>query len=222
MTRAASRVLLAGGLGLFSWAAQAQSVPPAGGLRAGSLIVRASVIGILPEDRNSTVSLIGGHIDVDDTVSPAFDLSYFVTDHIAIGATTGFLRTSLSAHDTLLGTVPIGKISSVPLVVTAEYHFLPNYRFNPYIGAGVAAAWYYDANPEGPLVQTFGVDAAAGAALQIGVDYQISGPWYGNFDIKQLFLSAHARINHGEVTADTDIDPLIIGAGTRLPLLKRD
>ncbi len=51
------------------------------------------------------------------------------------------------------------------------------------------------------------------AAVQAGFDYNISGHWFANFDVKQIVLNTEARINEGAIVAKTALDPTIIGAG---------
>jgi outer membrane protein len=187
--------------------------PDSGGLTAGTILLRGRVIGIFPEDRNSTITPIGGQIKVDDTASPEVDLSYFVTDHIAVEGETGILHTTLSAQNTALGDIDIGKVWSVPITLVAQYHLLPHARFNPYFGAGMDVSTYFGEQAAGGLVQNFTVDTQVGAVLEAGADYQIAGRWYGNIDVKQLFLGAQAHIDNGEVDAKNDLDPLVVGLG---------
>ena len=54
-----------------------------------------------------------------------------------------------------------------------------------------------------------------GAAVQAGFDYNFSGRWFANVDVKQIFLNADAHVDTvlGPVRAHTGLDPLIIGAG---------
>ena len=59
----------------------------------------------------------------------------------------------------------------------------------------------------------FGLSTSAGAAIQAGFDYNISGHWFANFDVKQVFLNTEARINGGTIIAKTALNPTIIGAG---------
>ena len=183
------------------------------GLTAGSLLLRGRVIGIFPEDSDSTITPIGGTIHVESTVSPEVDLSYFVTDHIAIEGEAGVLHSSLSANNTAFGDVSIGKVWSAPFDLTLQYHLLPHSRFNPYLGAGLNVTSYFGEQAAGGLVQNFSVDPAVGAVLEIGADYEIAGRWYGNLDVKQLLLGAHAHINNGEVDAKDNLNPVIVAAG---------
>lgn len=194
-------------------AAQAQSTTTAADLTAGSLLVRARILGVLPEHSGTTINLIGGHLENSNSVTPEFDLSYFLTDHIAIEAETGFLHTSLTAVGTRLGTVSIGKVSSVPLFLMPQFHLLPHGRFNPYVGVGLAIVPYFDAQPAGGRITQLSVSSEAGAVFQWGVDYRVAGPWYLNFDVKKVLLSAHASIDNDLLSASGQVNPWIIGGG---------
>jgi outer membrane protein len=183
------------------------------GLTAGTILLRGRVIGIIPEDSNSSITPIGGRITVDPSVSPEVDLSYFVTDHIAIEGEAGVLYSSIAAKNTAYGDITIGKVWSAPIDLTLQYHLLPQSRFNPYVGAGLNVTTYFGEQAAGGLVQNFSVDTAVGAVLEIGADYQIAGRWYANLDVKQLLLGAQAHINNGEVDAKDRLNPVILGAG---------
>ena len=193
--------------------ASAQTVDLGENLVAGSFLVRGRVLGVLPQHNGSAITRIGGHLDNSDSVSPELDLSYFFTDHIAVEGETGILHTTLTAKDTRLGTVDIGKVSSVPVFIVPQYHLLPHARFNPYLGVGLAIVPYFDDQPAGGLVRQLSVSSEVGAVFQIGVDYRVSGPWYANFDVKKLILSAHATANNGLISASGQVNPWIIGAG---------
>jgi len=185
----------------------------ADGLTAGSFLLRGRVVGVIPNHGGTTIKPIGGYINDSNTVSPEIDLSYFFTDHLAIEGEIGVLHQTLTAMDTRLGTVPIGRVSSVPIILMGQYHFRPRARLNPYLGIGVAITPYYGAEAAGGPIQQLSITSEVGAAFQMGVDYQVKGPWYTNFDVKKLLLSAEASANDGRVTASGQVNPWVIGAG---------
>lgn len=193
--------------------ASAQTADSSDNLVAGSVLVRGRILGVIPKHGSATISRIGGHLQNSDSVAPEVDISYFFTNHIAVEAEVGYEHTTLTAQGTRLGNVAIGKVSSVPLFVVPQYHFLPFSRFNPYVGIGLAILPYFDADPAGGLVQQLSVSSEAGAIFQFGVDYRVSGPWYANFDVKKLILSAHATANNGALSASGQVNPWVIGAG---------
>ena len=85
-----------------------------------------------------------------------------------------------------------------------QCHFRPHTGISPYVGAGLAVAWFYDTRPARLTVDTFGVDTAVGPTVQEGVDYNIAGHWFLNADLKQMLLNTRAR---------TSLDPTLIGMG---------
>ena len=212
----------ASGLGCLSmlWAAlasapasHAQTADDPLGLTAGTVLLRGRLVGILPDDRDNSITVIGGHIAVSNSITPEVDLSYFLTDHIAVEGEAGITRNSLTAEDTALGDARVGHVWGAPLVALLQYHFLPRSRWNPYAGVGVSFLPYFDAQPAGGLVQQLSVRSEVGAAFQAGIDLEITDRWYGNLDIKKLLVSSYASVNDGEITSTGHVSPIIVGIG---------
>jgi outer membrane protein len=208
-TMAAAMLVSALALG----AAHAQSADAPVGKQAGTVMVRLRALGVVPETTSSSVSTIGGSVGATSAATPEIDLSYFFTDHIAIEGIAATTRHEISAGHTALGHVDVGSVRVLPPTVTMQYHFMPRSRFSPYIGVGMTVAFFYDSNPAGPTVTKVGLSNAVGAAIQAGFDYNITGHWFANFDVKQIFLNTEARINGGAIVAKTALDPTLIGAG---------
>jgi outer membrane protein len=203
------------GLGLCVAPAFAQTADaPLSGKHAGTVLVRLRAIGVIPEDNGSSTS-IGGRVRTTAQPAPEVDFSYFFTDNIAAELIVASTRHSIKAVGTVVGDVPVGSAWVLPPTLTLQYHFMPHERFSPYIGAGVNASLFYATSAAGPTVTKLSMGNGIGAALQIGFDYNISGPWFANFDVKQIFLDTKAHISTvlGPVTAKTGLDPLVIGAG---------
>lgn len=188
--------------------------PPVG-KAAGTFMIRARAIGVLPENNSSSISIIGGHVSATNQAAPELDFSYFLTDHVALELIAASTRHNISATGTSVGNVDVGSAWILPPTLTLQYHFLPHSKFSPYVGAGVTVAFWYATNPANPPVTHFTVGNNVGAALQAGIDYNFSGHWFANFDIKQIFLNADAHIDAlgTTVKAHTALDPLVIGAG---------
>ncbi len=183
------------------------------GFQAGDFMVRARAIGIIPENLSSSVSVIGGKVDVTATPAPEVDFSYFITDNIAAELIAASTRHDVSATGTALGHVDVGSVWVLPPTVTLQYHFLPHGFINPYVGAGVTVAFFYDSKPAGGAVTKFGLSNNVGPALQAGVDISLGGRWYANIDAKQIFLNTEARIDGGAIKAKTSLSPTVVGAG---------
>lgn len=198
------------------WCMAALAQAPAqvsNGLQAGDILVRARAIGIIPENTSSTVSVIGGHVDVTATPAPEVDFSYFFTDHIAAELIAASTRHEVAATGTVLGRVDVGSVWVLPPTLTAQWHFLPRGFINPYVGVGLTAAIFFDSKPAGGAVTKFGLTNAIGPAIQAGADFALGGPWFANIDIKQVFVNAEGRLDRGVIKARTALDPTVIGAG---------
>jgi outer membrane protein len=193
--------------------AQAQTAADPFALTAGTILLRGNIVGIFPDNGDSTITRIGGHIAVSDSVTPAFDLSYFVTDHIAIEGITGVTHNSLTAEDTALGRIDVGRVWAAPTLALLQYHLLPQARLNPYAGVGISILSYFDAEAAGGLVRQLSVRSEVGAAFDAGIDWHITDHWYGNVDVKKLLVSSYASVNDGMITSTGHVSPIIVGLG---------
>lgn len=180
---------------------------------AGKFMIRLRAIGVLPQDSSSSITVIGGHVDASNAVTPEVDFSYFFTNHISAELIAATTQHTLTATDTALGHVDVGKTWILPPTLTLQYHFLPDRAFDPYLGAGLTVAFFYGTEAAGGAVTKVGLSTTAGPAIEAGFDYHLTGPWYANFDIKQVFISTTARLDGGAITAKTALNPTIIGAG---------
>lgn len=216
------KFLLAGLLAtplLLGGVAQAQSLfepqtDPNAGKQAGSVMVRLRAIGVLPTNMSSSTS-IGGSVTATNQAAPELDLSYFFTDNFAVELIAASTRHNIAAADTALGHVDVGSAWVLPPTITAQWHFMPRAKLSPYVGAGVTIAFFYNTRGNEPLVDKFALSTTAGPAIQAGVDYNIDGHWFANFDVKQMFFQTNASISTavGHVGARTWLNPTVIGAG---------
>lgn len=216
------RILLAtaiSGAMAFAGPASAQSLfdlnqPPVG-KQAGTVMIRLRAIGVIPLDASSSVSGIGGHVNVTAQAAPEIDGSYFFTNNIAMELIAATTRHYLSAGGTKFGNVDAGSTWVLPPTLTVQYHFMPASQLSPYVGAGVNASFFYGTRAAGPTVRSPSVTNSWGPVIQAGVDYNFSGHWFANFDVKQIFLNTAAHITAGSahIKAKVSLDPLVIGAG---------
>ncbi len=213
MKKTLSLAALLLGATFMSGAAMAQTATPDAGFKtkqAGQFLVRARVIDVDPQNSSSSVS-IGGHVGTTDQVAPELDLSYFITNNIAVEAIAASTRHTVSAHGSY-GKINVGTVWVLPPTVTLQYHFLSQERFSPYVGAGISLDFFYNSTPESGLSR-FSVDSNVGEALQVGFDYAVGGNWSVNADVKQIFLNTKASINSGAIRAKTALNPTVFGLG---------
>lgn len=168
--------------------------------------VRVRALGVLP-DVDSSVN-IGGDVDVGNALTPEVDLTYFFTPHIAAELIAATAQHSLE----YTGDVNLGKTWILPPTVTLQYHFTPDKKFSPYVGAGLNYSIFYG-EETGTGFTDLNVDNAWGPALQAGFDYWVNDNWGVNVDVKKIWMNVDASLNNGAVQADVDLDPWIVGAG---------
>jgi outer membrane protein len=209
---------LLGALAL-GFAAEAQSPldmnAPLVGKEAGTFMVRVRAIGVIPEDNSSSISTIGGHVTATAQAAPEVDLSYFLTDNIALELIAASTRHDIKATGTKVGDIDVGNVWALPPTLTLQYHFMPHAAFSPYVGVGLNVTFWYGASAANPPVTHLSVGNNVGPALQAGVDYNFSGHWFLNADVKQIFLNTDAHIDAlgTTVKARTSLDPLVVAMG---------
>ncbi len=204
------------GTTVMATAAQAETTAESGFVtkQAGQFLVRARVIDVDPQTSTSSVSVIGGKVNVTDQIAPEVDLSYFITNNIAVEAIAASTRhvASVTGSKLSAGKVNVGSVWVLPPTVTVQYHFMTQSRFSPYLGAGISVDWFYNSTPMSGL-NRISFTNAVGPALQAGFDYALDGHWSLNADIKQIFINTTASVNSGFVKAKTALNPTVFGVG---------
>ena len=170
---------------------------------------RVRTIAILADgDGDVTDPGPGLETDVGDAITPEVDITYFFTDHIAAE-----LIAATAQHQVDAGASNLGETWILPPTLTLQYHFTPQEKFSPYIGAGINYSIFYNER-SGNGFQDLNIDNGFGFALQAGVDYWIDDHWGVNIDAKYIDLDVDVSVNNGGLGADdVDIDPFILGFG---------
>lgn len=191
----------------------ATAVPaPAVAKDAGDLLVRLRGVSFMTDTSGRTDTLGGSARTSDDQV-PELDFSYFFTKHIAAELILATTKHTVEVKGSTAGDLDLGTMRIIPPVLTLQYHFLPDGRFSPYVGAGVNYVIVADKST-GRSVNNVSYSNEFGFALQAGVDYRIDDRWSFNVDVKKVFVDTDIRVNDGTIKADgTDLDPLIVGVG---------
>jgi outer membrane protein len=189
---------------------------PLVGKQAGTFMVRLRAIGVIPEDNSSSITGIpGARVNVTDRAAPELDFSYFLTDNIAFELIAASTPHNVSASVPGLGKVDVGSVWVLPPTLTVQYHFMPHSAFSPYVGFGPTVAFFYGSSPAGGAVTHFSVGNNVGFTFQAGIDYNITGHWFANFDVKQMILNIDSHVDALGTTlhAHDALDPLIVGLG---------
>lgn len=178
------------------------SAAPAAQAAQGDWLGRARVIYIDPKSSSSALNIV-----VDSQFAPELDFSYFVTHNLALE-----LILATRKHGVSAAGVAIGSVNHLPPTLTLQYHFKPDQKFRPYVGAGLNYTRFYDVDLLGG---TLIVDKSSwGPAIQAGIDIEIDKRFFLNFDIKKIWMDTDVKaVATGAPVANLKIDPMIIGAG---------
>lgn len=202
----------------------------------GDWYVRARIITTVP-DEGADLSTGGlgfpGDVQIDTQVMPELDISYFLTDRLALELILAVTphdvdSTKVTVGDVLLNAdVPLGDVLLLPPTLNLQYHFDTGRRFKPYVGAGVNVTFFLNQD-EGPVADDIDYDTSFGFSLQAGFDIDIDGEpggWALNADVKRLWLETDVEVDLTSalgpaldadsvlIDADVDIDPWIFGVG---------
>lgn len=190
----------------------ATSVGAAWAKDAGDLRVRLHGIGFMTET-DGTTDALGGDARTSDDYVPELDFSYFFTKHIAAELILATTKHRVYVDNSSSGNLDLGSVRVLPPVLTLQYHFNPDGKWSPYVGAGINYTVTYGAST-GPSVNDVKYSNEFGYALQAGLDYEIDDVWSLNFDVKKVFVDTDIVANGGSVNAKgTALDPWVIGLG---------
>lgn len=205
-------IALAVGAGLLlAGAAQAQDFQPK---TAGTLMLNTRATVVAPDAGDPITTLAGAatglKAEVSDDVMPTIGLTYFFTDNVAVEVIAGTTKHTIRAKGGATD-VKVQETWVLPPVVSLQYHFMPDQKVSPYVGAGLNYMLFYSEKD----YNGFGlkVDDGFGYALQAGVDVALQGKLSANLDVKKVFFETDASVNGGAMKSEVTLDPWVISAG---------
>lgn len=195
---------------------------------AGDIVVRMRALAVMPSDGDAirtdsnALAPTGTRVastQVGNDYVPEIDVSYFITDNIAVEAIAGTTSHHVSAKD-VLGTgtnLDMGDVRLLPPTITAQWHFFHDQRLSPYVGAGINYTIFYDERGgDSAFRNSIRFDNGWGPALQFGADFALTGGWSLNVDVKKLWLSTDVKATLAgavPLKATADLNPWIVGVG---------
>ncbi|MAK65184.1 MAG: hypothetical protein CMF75_10680 [Maricaulis sp.] len=178
----------------------------------GDWLVRLRAINVVPNEE-ATITPIGGDVDIDSSIVPELDITYFVQDNWALELILGVTPHDVMAVNTAAGDIDLGDVTLLPPTLTLQYHFNPEGQYRPYVGAGVNYTYFFNEDlPSGSALSTIDYDASFGLAAQAGIDIALQDEWFLNLDVKYIDIDTDVVID-GAVNADVQIDPVVFGIG---------
>lgn len=181
--------------------------------KEGDFLVRARILGVVPDDSSSDITAIGGNAEVKNNYTVDLDFTYFITNNFATELTLAVSKHDVEATGTAVGDLDLGHVYLLPPTLTAQYHFMPDSVFRPYVGAGINYTVFF--SEKAGDADDISYKNGFGWALQVGFDVAINEQWAFNFDVKKIWLATDVSVDalNTTVYTDVDIDPWLIGAG---------
>jgi len=197
--------------------------------KQGDVLLRARAIMVAPNETSSgiTPAFPNERVSVNNSVMPELDVTYMATDHIGFELIAATTKHGISGTSGTTGG--IGKLAStwvLPPTLTAQYHFMPEGKFRPYVGAGINYTIFYESKAttglEAAVGKTrVGLSDSFGWAAQAGADVDLSDKVFLNFDVKYIRIRTNATLTTtgaGVQRVRVNLDPLVVGVGLGIRL----
>jgi outer membrane protein len=170
--------------------------------------LRVRAVHIDPADKSSAIPGLAGEnaITVSNKTIPEVDISYFFTKNIA----AELILTYPQKHSVYLNGAYIGSFKHLPPTLTVQYHFTPDAKISPYVGAGINYTRISNVNLLGGAADLD--NNSFGLALQAGVDFKIDKNWSINLDVKKVQIRSDVTAG-GAYLSRVKVDPLLVGVG---------
>ena len=205
---------------------------------AGDIVVRLRATHVSPDvssnlgsQTNSTYASptattfygnANAKLEVDSNTIPELDISYYFTKNIAAELILALgTRHDVNVSSSGAVAAALGSVNLLPPTLTAQWHFMPDQTFDPYVGAGVAYVRAMDNGltaQVGPAAYPIRIDRNNfGGVLQAGLDVNLQDKWLVNFDVKKVFVGTDVELNYlngGFKKIDTlDLDTWVVSVG---------
>ena len=199
--------------GVLTLALAAALAAPALAAEPGDILMRLRGIGFMT-DTSGTTDAFGGQASTSNDYVPELDFSYFFTKHISAELILATTKHRVKVKDSTAGDLNLGTVRALPPVLTLQYHFNPDGRWNPYVGAGINYTLIFDDNLSVAGVP-LGLDSSSvGLALQGGLDVKINERWAFNVDVKYAKLASGVYAGATKLT-EAQLDPVLYALGLR-------
>jgi outer membrane protein len=237
VSRISKTLLIAGALGLAVTAIPAQAEQGDWIVRGGWTMVSPKSgnlkLGDLGEVPDLSLSIDNVSLEVDDGSSLGLTLTYMMTDNWAIDLLAAVpFKHDINLKATFTDLLPpggsftdsvkIGDTKHLPPTISLQYHFMPESFFSPYVGVGLNMTIFSSEKLNSDAQDLFealgltnaklSLDTSTGVAGQIGADFNFSGGWLLNADIRYIDIGTKAKIkaDEGNLSLGTvNIDPIV-------------
>lgn len=191
---------------------------------AGDTFIRVRAIMVAPTESSGAIlpTFPTEEVKVNNSIMPEVDITHMVSDHVGLELIAATTKHNASGKTGTTGG--IGKLAStwvLPPTLTVQYHFVPEAKVRPYVGAGVNYTMFYSEKPSAGLEAAVGqtdvnLKDSFGWAAQAGVDIDLSEKMFLNLDVKYIDIDTTARLATtaiGTQRVKISLDPIVFGVG---------
>ncbi len=164
--------------------------------------IRGAVSNVDPTSSPGSIFDNTARVDIDDTYGLTGTISYFITPNIAADLLVGLPP----KHDIIVAGNKAATTKHLPPILSLQYHFSPESRFSPYVGAGVNYTYFFDEKLDGG--GDLKLSSSVGLAAQIGADIRLNPQWSIGADIRYADIDSDVKIN-GVKVGNVDVNPTI-------------
>lgn len=181
-------------------------------------MVRARAVYLDPVNKSDAIGALAvpaDKITVNSKWIPEVDISYFFTRNIAAELVLTYpQKQEVTIEQSALGgPTKIGTFKHLPPSLMAQWHFIPDGKFQPYVGAGINYTRIMSVKLTVPTVGDLKLENDSwGPAFQVGMDIPIARNHFINFDFKKVYIQSDVFLN-GSKISNVKIDPYLWGIG---------
>jgi outer membrane protein len=196
---------------------------------AGDTFIRVRGIMVAPNEDSTGIrpAFPAETVSVNNAVAPEVDITHMLTNNFGVELIAATTKHSISGTTGTTGA--IGKLAStwvLPPTLTLQYHFAPEAKARPYVGAGVNWTLFYKEKASNGLEAAVGqtnvnLSSSFGWAAQAGIDIDLNEKMFLNLDVKYIDLDTNARLRTtaaGIQRVGVDINPFVFGVGVGFKL----
>ncbi len=209
---------------LLSGAIAASAISAPAFAEAGDTFVRVRAIVVAPTETSGGIlpTFPTEEVKVNSSIMPEVDITHMVTKNIGLELIAATTKHDASGKTGTTGG--IGKLAStwvLPPTLTVQYHFAPEAKVRPYVGAGVNYTIFYSEKPSAGLEAAVGqtdvnMKDSFGWAAQAGIDIDLNEKMFLNFDVKYIDIDTTAQLATtaiGTQRVKISLDPIVFGVG---------
>ncbi len=197
--------------------------------KEGDWILRVRAIDVIPTEESGDIlpGFPGEQVSVNDSIMPEVDITYMASDNIGIELIAATTKHNASGKSGVTGS--LDKLAStwvLPPTLTVQYHFAPDAKVRPYVGAGINYTLFYAEDASSALEAAVGatrvnLSDSFGWAAQAGVDIELNERMFLNLDVKYIDIDTTARLDTtaaGTQRVRISLDPVVVGIGLGIKL----